>query len=1026
MRVVITDRISHPGGKGVLFRKGSLAYARQQASGIEVRDPREVDRWHKLGPDLVEPVELDSPFDFMASPARADQAFSPIEVEHQVQDYLRKLDEALLETSFAPTARVRALVFGQWGHGKSMVMYRTASHLTRRHASALVLRVVPEILTPIGILKAVVSDLRSRGNLDAEALSALEAKRPDLEKARDDRKAGRILAKALVALAKKQGALHTCLLVDEGQTGARKSFLRFLKEIEDAFAREELLLHTLQCHTWSSIQRVKELAAELSELLRNAQQIHLPSISEAQAGEFFRERIRHRTKASAYAVQKLAQQLVPDGVARSLCRVAGGNPRRMLQYAGRILEASNKASEAHFTGDRVLDVLGQEEHPKRIGQPLFDQGALDRVLQLLPQVFRNGGSLARFIREHIGTLLGESEPVRPKDLLGELDMTLQQATNLLEREVDGTLILQARQIVDEEDDDEQGTVFELASDFRSRLFPVFGSSGSLDRKQAQYQVFLNPLALQKRSSDGLATILNLERQTSAPPTPVRLGQESDYPLAGHELVMQVAGANTVAVPVLVCCLVQVSPPAEFVEHVVRGIKDRRWARVFVLHYHDKQRWEQWSAREGRKHLKDVAKSPRKIVPLEYAEWKELELELDGEEGTDGEAARAARLFGDLACEDNTVKPPQDAERRRFYEGVSGLFQEHRPTLRDVCYLPTQTEQAFLDDPHWGPPGERTETTRTKLSKLGDRPVKAAQLHDLLGDYIEQVGNRYRRREPRDSQLWKAISEELKERGGEVKLADIREAVEERLILDDHPERVQSCLEWILDQMVDSGVAEQVGTETYRHADLLQSIRKRQEQVDQLLAEAATRVEAIKRYSTEDLQQLIDSLEERTHARTSLDNSSLREKLNKLDSLLGDAQLLLAHLGERESAIDSEKKSLVSTLEQALRQLEATWAGVEEPLRQASTLVEDLSRLQTDLATYRALTDSATERNLKHQLEDEFRILNRAIKRFSEHLEPIEKNQTADTPQKARDLLLRVLSSKQNFEHVRVTVEVVEA
>jgi len=197
-------------------------------------------------------------------------------------------------------------------------------------------------------------------------------------------------------------------------------------------------------------------------------------------------------------------------------------------------------------------------------------------------------------------------------------------------------------------------------------------------------------------------------------------------------------------------------------------------------------------------------------------------------------------------------------------------------------------------------------------------------------------------------------------------------------------------------------------------------------VDQLLAEAATRVEAIKRYSTEDLQQLIDSLEERTHARTSLDNSSLREKLNKLDSLLGDAQLLLAHLGERESAIDSEKKSLVSTLEQALRQLEATWAGVEEPLRQASTLVEDLSRLQTDLATYRALTDSATERNLKHQLEDEFRILNRAIKRFSEHLEPIEKNQTADTPQKARDLLLRVLSSKQNFEHVRVTVEVVEA
>ena len=72
MRVVFTNKFSHPNAKGSLFRKGDLAFARQRSTVLEVRDARRPDVWHEVDPQLVERIQLDSPFDFMASPGHAD------------------------------------------------------------------------------------------------------------------------------------------------------------------------------------------------------------------------------------------------------------------------------------------------------------------------------------------------------------------------------------------------------------------------------------------------------------------------------------------------------------------------------------------------------------------------------------------------------------------------------------------------------------------------------------------------------------------------------------------------------------------------------------------------------------------------------------------------------------------------------------------------------------------------------------------------------------------------------------------
>src|SRR5689334_4859987 len=110
-----------------------------------------------------------SPFDFMASPKQAASSFSPQDTERVVVGYLEALDQAASRQSFNPTGGVNVLVFGEWGHGKSQVMYRTAEHLAKHHPQMLTVRIIAPRLAPRDILEAVQFDLNRQQDARAEA-----------------------------------------------------------------------------------------------------------------------------------------------------------------------------------------------------------------------------------------------------------------------------------------------------------------------------------------------------------------------------------------------------------------------------------------------------------------------------------------------------------------------------------------------------------------------------------------------------------------------------------------------------------------------------------------------------------------------------------------------------------------------------------------------------------------------------------------------------------------------------------------
>src|SRR5262245_24240510 len=95
-----------------------------------------------------------SPFDPVANPAAARRSLTPAAVEQQVCRYLERLADVLTDSTHAPTRAAHALVFGEWGHGKSQVTYRVDDFLRRQHPSAWTVRVVPERLTPAEVLRA--------------------------------------------------------------------------------------------------------------------------------------------------------------------------------------------------------------------------------------------------------------------------------------------------------------------------------------------------------------------------------------------------------------------------------------------------------------------------------------------------------------------------------------------------------------------------------------------------------------------------------------------------------------------------------------------------------------------------------------------------------------------------------------------------------------------------------------------------------------------------------------------------------
>jgi hypothetical protein len=1015
MRVVFKRSLNVEEGNR-RFRKGSVAWAELDGLRYRVIDPKDGASCI-VSADDVRPVEFTRPpFGFMANRDGADFPLSPDSVERSVEEFLDQLSRSLAVDEYSPTlsGSVNALVFGEWGHGKSQVLYRCARRVQDKFPSALVIQVIPEELSPRGILGAVLSDLGR--SLHSDQLQNLEAAYDEVDRVTDDHDAEEHVAQVLADFAEQIDALHSCLLFDEGQTWGRMNFQRFLEALSKKFRGNRRMLHTLQCHSMASLDRAREIARDLHKVLDAAVQIHLPSIQENEAGAFFRDRIAACTKDP-----DLPKSLIADGVAKALCRAAGGNPRRMLQYAGSVLEECDQRRLPVFNGDAVLKVFTDQNDP-RTGHPLFYRQAFDRVVQLLPQVHPiQGEALAKFLVQNIGRLLGENWRARPMDLaqtLGGLNANETQRTAT--SHVDGISLLVARtEYNDEEDEDE--TFYFLSDEFHDRLAARTGSSGDLERKQALYRILLNPAESQADANNGLAVILHLER-FGQNPIPRVLGER----FQGMVFRVPVSGIPN-GVPVLVTCLYNTEPPEDFLGAIVDGLTQRDWVRAIVV-FHGNEHWHKYCGRPPAKALlKKLARSHPDalgiVAPVDTSHWQRIlpPIESTNDEKT---AVTAARVFASMVAEARTKDIPTDEERRRYFSEIAGILADARPTAYEIVYLPNERERTLLDADMWFGEQKDPGFLVREISEFASYKISKNDLDSLLGDHLEisPAGKaRWVRAAPERSRLREAVLRGLQRRSKASDVVALSKHVQQHLLVEPL-DRLEGNVTWVLRQLQRSGLAHHEDlTGNYSYVDLPGDKKTLEKELRGLLKAELNRNRAIQRFSADFAGPTAARLTDLANREQSLAGDLaavveglrvIRQELTKVSEQQGDVEKRIA---QEKEALLNDATSVLAKLENRATDIAPPWRELVIP---EYRLCDFKNRLE-DLRQRAASKDA----DLHYILNDERTAFVQQVERLAEKLKA-PTARSADKPN-ATELLARWIASGTPFRSISVRVEVTE-
>src|SRR5262249_25590194 len=135
--------------------------------------------------------------------------------------------------------------------------------------------------------------------------------------------------------------------------------------------------------------------------------------------------------------------------------------------------------------------------------------------------------------------------------------------------------------------------------------------------------------------------------------------------------------------------------------LVKGLQDRRWARVVVLDLVVNRSWNEWQAACASAGISLPAEDAvRDIVRIDLDDWGGI---LQNREGDDLPAVRAAILCGALRGAENArrnqIAPAQTQKDAR--DGIIQLVQDRLPSAERFTYLPSDEERALLDLPLWG-------------------------------------------------------------------------------------------------------------------------------------------------------------------------------------------------------------------------------------------------------------------------------------------------------------------------------------
>ena len=753
----------------------------------------------------------------MATARHANIELQPPRVEEQVTDYFRKLTEKLSVSEFTQDGSLQCIVFAEWGHGKSQTLYRTKEYIRRQHPNCPVITAVSA--NPTAILRAVIEqfpptehDIKSNLQKVKESIIRLDGDEQKMHK----------VATALAQTVDTTNHPHLVILFDEVQTISPKVFQHFLETLRDEFRGLQRCVHTMQCHSLSSIDGAQTIRKNLGEWLARAHAIQLPSLSPDDAHRFFTQRI------ADYGGDP-EPDFVSLGISKTLCEMAGGNPRMMLILAQNILLRIGANGDPHkFTPEIVLETL-KRQNGAVPNTPLVKTHEYQAIIDLLPQEWPQiGGRLAEWLKLNFAKLFVGRRTYDNSDLCGPpLNLDSQQLGTLQKRIYDTSLFRV------ETDEDLGTTEYQLSDQFRELISNAFGSSGgSLREKELQFNLVIQPQNYQRELTQGIRTILQAAK-IDPRPSRCSMGEddETERPFQGSVVNTHLRHDSSkeafshLFAPVLVTTLFGVKPSNSFCKVLREGLKNGKWLKAIIYFHHPDTTWDQWiNTTEGHELLGDFRD---KIAVLDNTHWGSfVQPPPTQNQDTPTEGIKALQFFAAVGTAVEMDPQSMNDHQRQLVQKMKVLFNERTVHLSEITYLPNELERTLIASNHWECQDSFTlADINTSTGGQWDRN----RLYPLVYEYIGFERNKWKRRNWKSSKLYGATLKALKKSKSDFMTAQVISVrcAEDCTILPSQRTRMDTCVGWILDLMRVQGLVQEelrIPENVYRYVDLEGKLR----------------------------------------------------------------------------------------------------------------------------------------------------------------------------------------------------------
>jgi hypothetical protein len=728
-------------------------------------------------------------FHHMANPASAGLALVPESSERQVAHLLETFEQKIA-LPFAPDGGAHGLVFGEWGHGKSQVLYRVAQFMAAHADRCLTLPLVPENLTPEGVLSAAVGAARKQ-HWDEAMLRAAVAYVRDLGTGPE---AIREAAGALANWAADTGKRHTALLFDEAQTlGGAEAYQLQLQELRTAFDERQIVLHTLQCHSMVSLDRARELGQALAWLQGpNVCQIYLSSLDPEQTEQLLRARV-----ATVLVGDGEVDAFFASGWTETVCRLVGGNPRKTLLLAQTVAQAMAARGATTPTGEDVITAAAREAGPFPASR-LFNPDRLSTICELLPQVWPRvlGEGMAVQLRIRIDAWFGESKAIDIAEVAVQMNKSVTELATVIKRPVAGLELFAVQT------DTVIGiTTLSLSPELWEYLSTSFSHGGGIDDKQAQFKLLLAPGAMQREVADALSIPIGQAHnwdafEAAAMPTPVQLDVDAQQiPLRGYRALVKAEGAPEFVQVLIAPMLGKVEWPEPARRAIEKRLRDQFVVRVILLDFLivEEPSGPPWPN-------EPVEKS--RIARIDYRRWGEIEHDITRQEDQ-SLSVKAARLcaatLGHAAALGRGLEPNDWQEKAvgQLLHLIGGAL----PAAVEFTFLPNGTQRQILDHPAWS----ESDAGSLNLRQMGNGVTSNVIMY-LVPHYLIKEGTRWRRQPALGTPLAKLIRETLKRARDPVTEPGLADVARKELLLAQRDE-LAACISWLVAKFVEAGEIE---------------------------------------------------------------------------------------------------------------------------------------------------------------------------------------------------------------------------